>query len=323
MGFFARRKNRVTLPKRTMTARRWLITIFADEWNVPAQDDDSPLRLVVGQREIAPSTGRKHYQLYVECRSPVRLRGVKRLLEDDSCHGEAARGSKGKCWDYCTKDESRDPDRHDIRWPADADRDSGGQGKRNDLDQLRAGMREAYASGGSASAWQYAYDTAFGSAVRYERGLSKWLSRLPPPIRDVPPVVEVHEGSTGTGKTLQAFQRFPTLFSLPPVLGQSIWFDGYDSEGVALFDDFNCEIPITFLLRLLDPYPLRVPVKGSHVWWSPKTIIFTTNIPFTHWYQNADIAHRAALQRRITRYVSYPKDRDPFDNPHWRIPDIG
>lgn len=35
----------------------------------------------------------------------------------------------------------------------------------------------------------------------------------------------------------------------------------------------------SLLLRILDKYPMRVPVKGSFVNWEPKTIIITA--PFS------------------------------------------
>jgi hypothetical protein len=71
-----------------------------------------------------------------------------------------------------------------------------------------------------------------------------------------------------------------------------------------LIDDFNGdEYAITFMLRLLDRYPMQVPVKGGFRQWSPSVILVTSNIHPRDWYADATQAHRDALLRRITDIV--------------------
>ena len=56
------------------------------------------------------------------------------------------------------------------------------------------------------------------------------------------------------------------------------------------------------VLRLLDRYIERVPIKGSHSWWTPKRVYVTTNIHPWDWYEWAGReAQYPALQRRFTQ----------------------
>ncbi len=54
------------------------------------------------------------------------------------------------------------------------------------------------------------------------------------------------------------------------------WFDGYDGHKAAIFDDFRPDMcKLWMLLRLLDRYPLRIPIKGGFVQWRPTCIWIT------------------------------------------------
>lgn len=112
--------------------------------------------------------------------------------------------------------------------------------------------------------------------------------------------VQIYWGATGTGKTRTATEEFPDNFLISKDT-QTVWFDGYSGESVLIWDDFHWDdVKIQFLLRLLDGYALRLPVKGSFTWAQYRRVIITSNIPPQLWYDQADPAHVAALKRRIT-----------------------
>jgi hypothetical protein len=150
----------------------------------------------------------------------------------------------------------------------------------------------------------------FGSYIKYHRGIEKvFASRQR--IRSWEVNVIVYWGPTGTGKTRRAFQSEPAPSWIYSSDG---WFDGYAGDEVVLFDDFGGhEFKITYLLKLLDRYPMRVRVKGSFVQWAPKTIYITSNINPEEWYPNARRLHKEALMRRITEI--HHMDRDYFAEP--------
>lgn len=80
-----------------------------------------------------------------------------------------------------------------------------------------------------------------------------------------------------------------------------MWFDGYEGQENVLFDDFHGGVfKLPYLLKLLDRYPMRVPVKGGFVQWKPRRIFITSNIDPDLWFSNANREHVAALNRRFT-----------------------
>lgn len=100
------------------------------------------------------------------------------------------------------------------------------------------------------------------------------------------------------------------------------WFDGFDNHPIVLFDDFGgSEFKISYLLKLLDRYPLRVPIKGGFVEWNPLEIYITSNLNPNVWYPNAHAEHVAALFRRFTNIVKfeYPNGAYAAPNPAFRL----
>lgn len=95
------------------------------------------------------------------------------------------------------------------------------------------------------------------------------------------------------------------------VTGSLQWFDGYAGQTHALLDDFvgsGSQVPLSQVLLLLDQYDQTVPVKGSHVRWTPEVVYITTNIHPRQWYDYAQrAAHYDALCRRITEVMHWRK----------------
>ncbi len=79
------------------------------------------------------------------------------------------------------------------------------------------------------------------------------------------------------------------------------WWDGYTSQSVIIFDDFYGQIKISYMLRLLDRYPLRLPIKGGFTWARWTHVFITSNEEPENWWAGAQIPDvvRAALDRRI------------------------
>lgn len=79
------------------------------------------------------------------------------------------------------------------------------------------------------------------------------------------------------------------------------WFDGYSGQQNAIIDDFREDFcSFSFLLRVLDRYPLKVAVKGSFVEWNPTTIYITCPHSPAELYAYKTPADLAQLTRRIT-----------------------
>ena len=65
---------------------------------------------------------------------------------------------------------------------------------------------------------------------------------------------------------------------------------------------------VNILKRILDRYPMDVPVKGGHVRWNPETIVMTSNDPLEEWYPGLSRENLLALKRRMTIF-EFPKDK--------------
>lgn len=176
-------------------------------------------------------------------------------------------------------------------------------GKRNDLLDLKASL-DAGASLAEVA------DEHFGSFVRYEKSIRSY-KRLKASPRDFVPEVYVLWGDTGTGKTRKAYESAEKPYFHP---GGS-WFDGFEGQEVAIFDDFSGScFPIAYLLKLLDRYPMSVPIKGGFVEWNPRKIFITSNMNPKDWYSKALPEHVKALERRFTHveeFIDFTRERVP------------
>lgn len=114
---------------------------------------------------------------------------------------------------------------------------------------------------------------------------------LKPKHRDVKVILLV--GAPGTGKSRWAYDSYPNLYSKPE--GQ--WYDGYTGQDTLLLDDYYGDIPYSQFLKVLDRYPLQVPVKGGYIYAQWTTVIITSNKPITQWGYYGELT---ALERRIT-----------------------
>ncbi len=224
-----------------------------------------------------------HYQGYVEFNSAMTLVGVKKIIHQ--AHWELRRGSPKQAIDYCTKEDTK----VDGPWTCG---ESKSQGHRTDLDEM------AKACIGCVNPSEI-IEMHPATYARYSKGFER-IMFLTAPKRRQPPVVSLYYGPTGTGKTRSAFSDNPELYRKPP---DSIWFDGYFGQDCLLLDDFSgasSKMSLSYLLQLIDRYPIQLQVKGSYASLLATTIIITTNIHPSKWYnyQNRETQYHA-LQRRI------------------------
>jgi len=119
------------------------------------------------------------------------------------------------------------------------------------------------------------------------------LTHQPPKNRDVR--VLYITGASGCGKTRAIHQAYPDAYWKPE--GQ--WWDGYDNQEVVVLDDYYSDIPYAQLLRVLDRYTLRLPVKGGFVPAAYTTVLITSNADLNDQYPNITGAKRHAMNRRI------------------------
>ncbi len=116
--------------------------------------------------------------------------------------------------------------------------------------------------------------------------------------------VIVHWGDAGQGKSRPAFEA--GAYAVANYRPE--WWDGYDGEKIVLFDDFYGQFPWERLLRLLDGYPIQVPIKGAFRYLLAETIYITSNTHPDDWYPEMAGKAREGLNRRITEIIEFVND---------------
>lgn len=231
-----------------------MFTIFeVDKFkkNLDQINQNDRIQYMVYQIECCPETKRSHVQGYVEFRSMTTLRQCKKVLMDDAAHLEKRRGTQSDAINYCTKEESR------IEGPFTVG-EKAVQGRRNDL-------RKALDDIKNKVPINEVIDEN-PPLLRYYTQLEKYQrNAIEPRDRNEEVIVEVLVGEAGSGKTRYIHEKEEDLYIVPDSNGDSVWFDGYLGEEAVLFDDFYGGIKYCMMLKLLDRYPIRVPVKGGYV----------------------------------------------------------
>jgi len=107
-------------------------------------------------------------------------------------------------------------------------------------------------------------------------------------------------GPTGSGKSKWAWDNFPDLYNKP----DGSWWDGYTGQETILLDDYYGDTPYPQLLKILDRYPLQLPVKGGFIPARYTRVIITSNDVIGLWYSKpgAPPMSIAALIRRVNSY---------------------
>ncbi|AGS36210.1 replication-associated protein [Circoviridae 11 LDMD-2013] len=237
-------------------------------------------------REVGDS-GTPHLQGYLELAAKLRLGGLRKLDGLGRAHLELRKGTQAEAIDYCRKDGNETFEEHGTR-------KTSSQGKRMDLEAVKALLD------GGAPLREVA-DQHFGTFVRYGRGIAQYqLVTAKKRARDVS--VHVLWGAPGVGKTRWIFERHADDLWIcnDPTLQ---WFDGYQGESVVLIDDFRGEASPAFMLRLLDRYPLQVPIKGGFTEWRATTIYITSNVapPFGMESIVAPLARRLSIVQELPK----------------------
>jgi len=270
----------------TRSAKNWCFTVN-NYTDVEVQQmaeaasellESQSLQYVVWGKEVG-ETGTPHLQGFASFSKRITLQQLKQQLKLRA-HCEASRGTPTQAAEYCKKDGNY----------TEFGRLPHGRGHRSDLLELV----ERVKSGASKKQIENEFP---GQFIRYRNSiLSSIADHSTERMWECD--VRVFWGRTGTGKTRKVFESHDRdIIYVHP--GES-WFNGYEGQEVALFDDFNgSEFKLAYFLKLLDRYPMKVPIKGAYVQWAPKIIYVTSNKDPADWYRNALPEHRDAMFRRI------------------------
>lgn len=232
-----------------------------------------------GDARLEQPGGFLHWQVFVSFKRSVRLSFVRNVFGERG-HYEPTRSKAAK--DYCWKEDTYvDGTRFELGRP-----DSGGVGSTTiDWEHV----------------WRSAIDGRFEQIPASVRVRSYRSLRQIQNDNDVPkervPTIRCYWGDSGSGKTRRAYEEAGRDVYFKD---QTQWWDGYKGESRVIIDDFDGEhVGITFVLRWLDRYPVRVQIKGGYVAAAYDEVWVTSNLHPKDWYIKAPVKQQEALVRRF------------------------
>lgn len=280
------------------------------------------------QKEICPSTGKEHWQCYVEFKKSYDIQRCKNYIGYSHKGRKSGNPDEKDCVlikrqatdpqdaiNYCMKPESAVPgtfeefgDRTCINdW---GKKKKGNQGKREDLREL----------GRQVLAGVDDLDIDPMYWIKYSRGIEKLQSLMINQRRlteythtDV--VVVYGDAGVGKTRTIYELEGINNCYKLERTGNDRLFFNGYKGEKVLILDDFYGWIKWGQLLNILDGYPQIIEVKNSYAHRAWNKVYITSNKPYEEWYPR--VPNIDALTRRI-KYVT-KWERKP-DDPPMRVP---
>jgi len=239
-----------------------------EEYDYLTNDLAPTVRWIIIAKEKGES-GTSHLQGACIIGSQWSFSKLKTFPGLSRAHIEQMRGKPEDSLAYCSKEDENPFISGIMPHP----------GKRSDLAGVVAEIRT-----GKTLKQLAQEDEGAIAIVKFHKGLTV-LRSMVRPVRSGPPIVIWLHGPTGVGKTRLAFKCGRRLARLRGGTDDDIWissgglrwFDGYDGQSVAIFDDFRAKhvTSFAFLLRLLDRYPVQCEFKGGFVGWTPQFLFIT------------------------------------------------
>ena len=269
--------------------RQWIGTLnnYTDEdvVNFRAWCEKNTTYSICGY-EVAPTTGTPHLQSFHQMRGTPKFAAFKVLFPSVDV---TPVGKDNGCVAYCAKEGkvAFEIGEYVKKTP----------GKRTDREEL------AQLALSGATMMELAQSNPVG-VMTYGQGLQRLVSLSEKPRdRNIPKIVKVYFGATGTGKTRKAFDEFEDPYIWEPSMNH--WFDGYSGHKQVILDEFRGQLPLGMLLRLLDRYPMRVQYKGGSTQFVADEIIITSPMHPREWYRDVVNDRIEQLLRRITDIIEF------------------
>lgn len=304
-------------------SRRYVYTIWLDKIPdigltsdlVTFFDSVKPLiQYAVWQREITPTTQKKHLQCFIRLHHKYSTKGTTLMgrigLPRGSYHFAYARGTDIQNQAYCTKDATRDP--APGSGPFHIGEPCEGQGTNTEakggnkrlVDMIKAGVSHQEMA-------QTETDAYLRNAAKIPQTQNALKGLMdPPPVFRERPIVGIFWGPGGVGKSYKARtyaiewlkkNNLPetNIYPLPvPEPNEKCRWTGYAGEEVVLIEEFEGQIDMTLLKRWMDQYGCYVePKNTAHVALRARVFLFTSNKNPKSWFGLKDAS---SFFRRVT-----------------------
>ncbi|WP_445718336.1 hypothetical protein [Flavobacterium sp.] len=294
----AKAKTNKKEKKKPVSAVSWCFTDFNEKnikngYEKMFEDYKDLIRGVAWGVETCPKSGKLHNQSYIQFYKQQRLGALQRFV-GNKCHAETMAGSILHNENYCSKENKFTKLGKFVS-----------RGYRSDLHNLKDDLMNG--------ATEYEImDNYTGDFLRYHSGISKMKSLIDKKNRNkigfrAPEVVIIY-GDAGTGKTRKIYDEhgFDNVFKVSRYNDDKFMFNGYDNEDVLILDDFYGGIQFSYLLQLLDGYPIDLNVKNGVKYNYFSKVYITSNKPPSEWYKNG-LTNTYEWNRRITKCIKVSK----------------
>lgn len=250
----------------------------------------SSLRYSVYCWEVGKVNKRPHCHIWLHFRNARSFLSVQRLFT--RCNIEKGKGNDDQAAKYCKKDGRFEEIGHPTC-----------QGERTDL-RILVGQ---IASG----------ETCCSKIIReealtyhmYGRTLEKAEDLFQRDVfRSIPTKGIWLYGGTGTGKSSYAFNGYDPRTHYNKCLGDgdSRWWDGYVGQRTIIIDEFRGELSFSFILKLIDRWPLNLPRRNREPTPCLAEEVIITSCYHPHYiYKDETQKNMKQLYRRCTIKVCY------------------
>lgn len=292
-----------------MTSRNWMATVFDLEWNTSRCT--TAVKFLRGQMEVAPTTNRKHYQLYFELTSPMRLNGAQKALGSKICHLDKAEGTLEQCLAYVSKEETRhEPQLHFAIGDATMAKKKICS---NEVAQMVVKRRlDLLIKDDPESAFHHAKKIREFKSLLIENE----------PMEDVRRVLCIFiSGPTAIGKTGSVFNLWPSKHIVQAVNNgtKNWWIEAaYDpvQHSVLLVDEVKEKgLDEAMLCTWTSNYPQAINVKSATIRCQWSVVVITSNFTFNQCFDDP----AGALRRRMSVIIEVGTDKAKDGDEEWDL----
>lgn len=247
-----------------------------------------------GKEEETP-----HFQGFITFGIGKRFATIKKYLP--FAHIEQARGSNAECRDYCKKSDTHVAGPFEIGEFVE-------QRARTDKSNFIQLIHSGITNSELAKLDSNLYLSTSQSKIEAIRADAHEIYRRI--CRNV--VVTYIYGPPRVGKTSSIFKKYglENVFTIDNY--GDFQFNGYNYENVLLMDEFNSQVrPITKLNKLLEPFPLKLNIKGGYVYSAYEKIYIVSNSSLDRMYVNdkkENYMQYLAFISRIDNIIRFDKD---------------
>lgn len=276
--------------------------------NNPTVEEENAIKLNIEMvyvcfgHEVGES-GTPHLQGYAEAKKQMTMTWWKRQL-GDRIHLELRKGNQEQAILYTQKEDKEN-------WFERGTKAKQTQGRRTDLERIKEIVMVEKGTMVDVINECTGYQALRGAQIMMTyRGYKKL---------DCVKKIYWFYGGTGLGKTKRAWEEAAKISpdgSDVWVSNDSLkWFDGYYGQKNVIIDDFRSGrdyCTFNFLLRLLDRYPVKVPIKGGYIEWEAENIWITTikNPQDLYTFEGNVREDIGQLERRLTTVVNFDIQRE-------------